>query len=87
MAVSGRYCSHYLWFLTQSNLAEPKNLGGQAIFVWYLNERGDLKLIYDENNVLSDDELNIIRIFLKSSKHACLYIRNWHFREFKDTIQ
>lgn len=33
-------------------------------------------MIRDENNVLADDELVIIRIFLKTSKHARLYIRN-----------
>ena len=48
------------------------------IFAWYAKERGDLKLINDENNVLTDDELVIARNFLRTSKHACLYIRNEH---------
>ena len=41
----------------------PKNLRRQAkaIFVWYLKERADLKMIHDENDVLTDDELLIIR--------------------------
>ena len=33
-------------------------------------------MIDDENNVLTDDKLVIVRGLLKESKHACLYIRN-----------
>ena len=40
-------------------------------------------MIHDENNVLTDDELVIVRDFLKMPKHACLYIRNEHLRGFK----
>ena len=60
----------------------PKNLRRQAkaIFVWYPKERADLKMIHDENNVLTDDELVIVRDFLRMSKHACLYIQNEHSR-------
>ena len=47
-----------------------------AIFVWYPKARIDLKMIYDENDVLTDDELVAVRTFFKKSKHACLYIRN-----------
>ena len=38
--------------------AIPKNLRRQAkaILVWYPKERADLKMIHDENNVLTDDE-------------------------------
>ena len=32
-------------------------------------------MIHDENNVLMDDELVVIRDFLRKSKHACLYTR------------
>ena len=62
----------------------PKNLRRQAkaIFVWYPKERADLKMIHDENNVLTDDELVIVRDFLRMSKHACLYIQNGHSRGF-----
>ena len=52
-----------------------------AIFVWY--PRIDLKMIHDENDVLTDDELVAVRIFLKKSKHACLYIRNEFPRGFR----
>ena len=77
LAISGRHRGHYLWLLTQSYSAIPKNLRRQskAIFVWYPKESADLKMIHDENNALMDDELVIFRDFLRTSKHACLYIR------------
>ena len=79
-----RHWNHYLWWLTQSYSAKPKNLRRQAkaIFVWYPKERADLNMIHDENNVLTDDELVIVRDFLRTSKHVCLYIRNEHPRGF-----
>ena len=82
--ISGRHHDHYLWLLTRSYSAIPKNLRRQAkaIFVWYPKERTDLKMIHDENDVLTDDELVIVRDFLRTSKHACLYIRNEHHRVF-----
>ena len=33
-------------------------------------------MIHREENVLMDDELVIVRDFLRTPKHACLYIRN-----------
>ena len=65
LAISGRHRKHYLWLLTQSYSAIPKKLRRQAkpIFVWYPKERADLKMIHDENNVLTDDELIIVRDF------------------------
>ena len=85
LAISGRHRDHYPWLLTQPYSALPKNLRTQAkaIFVWYPKEREDLKMIHDENNVLTDDELVIDKGLLKESKHACLYIRNEHPRQFK----
>ena len=38
---------------------------------------------HEENNVLPDDELVVVRDFFKKLKHACLYIRNEHPRGFK----
>ena len=63
LAMLGRHNDHYLWLLTQSYSAVPKNLRRQAmtIFVWYPKERGDLKMIHDENDVLTDDELGVVR--------------------------
>ena len=50
--------------------------------MWYPKDRADLKMIHDENNVLRDDELVVLRGLLKDSKHACLYTRNEHPRGF-----
>ena len=85
LAISGRHRGHYLWLLTQSYSAIPKNLRRQAkaIFVWYPKERGDLKMIHDENNMLTDDELVVVIDFLRKSKYACLFIRNEYSRGFK----
>ena len=75
LAVSGRHRNHYLWLLTQSYSAIPKNLRRQtkAIFVWYLKEKADLKMIHDKNNVMMDDELVIVRGQLKKVK-TCMFI-------------
>ena len=85
LSISGRHRSHYLWLLTQSYYAIPKNLRRQAkaIFVWYPKERAHLKMTHDENDVLTDDELLVARDFLKKSKHACLYIQNEYLRGFR----
>ena len=37
-----------------------------VIFVWYPKERGDLKMIHDENNVLTDDELVVVKDSLRN---------------------
>ena len=43
----------------------PKNLRRQAkaIFVWYPKEKGNLKMIHDENDVLTNVELVVARNF------------------------
>ena len=78
LAISGRHRGHYLWLLTQSYTAIPKNLRRQAkvIFVWYPKERGDLKAIHEENDVLTNNELIVAKKFFKKSKYGCPYIRN-----------
>ena len=84
LAISGRHRNHYLWLLTQSYSAIPKNLRlAKAIFVWYTKEREDLKMIHDEDNVLADAKLVVVRDFLRNLKHACLNIGNKHPRGFK----
>ena len=50
-----------------------------AIFAWYPKELGDLKTIHD---VLTDDELIVVRDSLRNSKYACVYIRNEYPLEF-----
>ena len=76
--MSGRHRGHYLWLLTRSYTGIPKNLRRQAkaIFFWHPKERGDLKAIHDENNVLTDDEIVVSRGLLRESRHGYLYIRN-----------
>ena len=85
LSISGRHRDYYLWLLIQSYTAIPKSLRRQAktIFVWYPKERGDIKAIYEENEVLTDDKLVAVRGLLKKSKYACLYIRNEFPRGFK----
>ena len=85
LSVSGRHRNPYLWLLTQPYTAIPRYLRRQAkaIFVWYPKERRDLKMIHDENDVLTDDELVVAKNFLKKSKHACLYIPNKFSRGFR----
>ena len=85
LSISERHRVLYFWLLTQSHTAIPKNLRRQskAIFVWYPKERADLKMIHDENEVLTDDELVIVRGILRNSKHACLYIRSKFPRGFR----
>ena len=88
LAISGRHRDHYLWLLTQSYSVIPKNLRrpAKSIFVCYPKERADRKMIHDGNNVLTNNELVIVRDFLRTWKHACLYIRNEHPRGFNVLI-
>ena len=85
LAISGRPKNHYLWLLTQSYTAIPKNLRRQAkaIFTWYPKERGDMITIHEENDFLTNDELIVVKEHLKDEKQACLYIRNEYPRGFK----
>ena len=85
LAISGRHRGHYLWLLTQSYKGIPKKLREQpkGIFVWYPKTTIDLKIIHNENDVLTDDELVVARNFFKKSEHACLNIKNefsWVFK-------
>ena len=80
LSISGRHQGHYLWLLTQSYLGIPRKLREQAkaIFVWYIKARIDLKMIHDENDVLTDNEFVIARDFLKKSNmHAYIYKMNF----------
>ena len=85
LSISGRHQGHYLWLLTQSYSAIPKNLRRQskAIFMWYPKERKDLKMIHDEKDVLTDNEVVVASNFLRKSKHASLYIPNEFPRGFR----
>ena len=85
LAISGRHRKHSLWILTQSYTALPKNLRRQKkqLFVWYPSEKSDLKLVDEETNLMTSDDLIKIKEQLKSEKHACLYIRLEHPRSFQ----
>ena len=85
LAISGRHHNHTLWLLTQSYTAIPKNLRRQKkqLFMWYPNERSDFKLADEETNVISQSELDRVKTQLKDSKHACVYIRLEHPRNFE----
>ena len=48
----------------------------------HYKERAGLKMIHEENNVLMDDELVVVRDLSRKSKHTCLYIRNEYPRGF-----
>ena len=82
--ISGLHKNHYLWLLTQSYTAIPKNLRRQAktIFTWYPKERGDMRTIHEENDVLTNDKLVVVKEHPKNIKQACLYIRNEYPRGF-----
>ena len=85
LAISGRHKKHSLWLLTQSYTAIPKNLRRQKkqLFIWYPSEKSDLKMIYEETNLMNSKDLEDIKEQLKSEKHACLYVRLEHPRMFK----
>ena len=83
----GRHLSRIIGLLTQCYLAVLKNPRRQpkAIFVWYSKEKACLKMIHDENNVLTWQTMNwsLLETYTQKSKHACLYIRNGHPGGFK----
>ena len=85
LSISGRHRCHYLWLLTQSYTAIPKDLRRQskAIFVWYPKERGDLKAIHEENDILTDDELVVASGILRESKYGYYYLLNEYPRGFR----
>ena len=58
LSILGRHWGHYLWFLTHSYNGIPKKLREQAkaIFAWYLKAKIDLKMIHEENDVLTDND-------------------------------
>ena len=73
LAISGRHRGHSLWLLTQSYTAIPKNLRRQKkmLFVWYPNEKSDLKTIDEETNII--DDLEVVKKEIEIIK-ICLFI-------------
>ena len=86
LAISGRHRRHSLWLLTQSYNAVPKNLRRQKkqLFVWYPNEKTDLKLIDEETNIIT--RLEEIKSKLKAGKHSFLQIRLEHPRGYRINV-
>ena len=82
LSISGKHEGHYLWLLTESYLGIPKKLRSSQGYFWYPKARKDLKMIHDENDVLTD-ELVVVRGISKNSEHACLYICNESPHGFK----
>lgn len=85
LAISGRHKMHSLWLLIQSYCAIPKNIRRQAkiLYVWNPNNRTDWQLINDENDVIEQDKLNIVKNQLKQGKHTCLIIKIQFPREYQ----
>ena len=83
LAISGCHRKHSLWLLAQSYTAIPKSLRRQKkqLFVWY--EKSDLKLVDEETNLMSSEDLSKIKEQLKKGKHACRYVRLQHPRSFQ----
>ena len=54
LAISGRHRGHSPWLLTQSYTAVPNNIRRQAkmLYIWYPENRIDLKIIHEENDVI-----------------------------------
>ena len=76
LAILVRHWRQYVWLLTQSYFAIPKNLRrlAKTIFISYSKESADLKTIQAENDVLTNDELVIVRDLLKESNiHVYTY--------------
>ena len=59
-----------------SYIKESKK-GGSSHICLVPKERADIRMVLDENNVLTSNELD----FLQTSKHAYLHIRNKHALE------
>ena len=84
LAISGRHRKHSLWLLTQSYTAIPKNLRRQKkqLFVYCPSEKSDLKLVDEETNLMTSQDLAKIKEQLKREKHTCLFVRLEHPRTF-----
>ena len=84
LAISWRHRGHSLWLLTQSYTAEPYNIRRQAkmLYVWYPENRTDLNIIHEENDIMGPEELARVKAELKSGKHTCLIMKMEHQRAY-----
>ena len=53
------------------------------LHVWYPKNRTDLNTIYEENDVIGQEELARVKVQLKQGKHTCLIMRMEHPRAYK----
>ena len=67
LAISGCHRQHSPWLLAQSYTAIPNNIKRQAKmrYVWYPKNRTDLNTIYEENDVIGEEELARVKAQLK----------------------
>ena len=75
LAISGRHRRHSLWLLTQSptRLFLKICVDRRRCFSHGILQRtSDLKLMDEETNLMTSDDLLKIKEQLKSEKHACL---------------
>ena len=84
LAISGRHRQHSLRLLTQSYTAVPNNIRRQAkmFYIWYPNNRTDLNIINEENDVIETGELARVKAQLKQGKHTRLIMRMEHPRAY-----
>ena len=54
LAISGRHKGHWLWVLTQSYTAIPKNIRRQAkmLYIWYPKNRTDVNTFHEGNDII-----------------------------------
>ena len=52
------------------------------LYIWYLKNRTDLKIIHEENDVIETEELARVKEALKQGKHICLIMRMEHPRVY-----
>ena len=52
------------------------------LYVWYLKNRTDLKVIHEENDVIEKEELATVKTQLKQGKHNSLIMRMEHPRAY-----
>ena len=86
LVISGFHRQHSLWLLIQSYTAVPNKIRKQAkmLYVWYLKNRTDLKVIHEENDVIEmAEELARVKAQLKQGKHTCLIMRIEHRRAYR----
>ena len=60
------------------------NIRRQAkmLYVWYPENRTDLNIIHEENDIIEMGELSRVKARLKRGKYTCLIMRMGHLRAY-----